>query len=73
MRITLTSINFNYDDGKGGTFESVDLNFTASGATFNPSGHVTVSKEEYETAGGGVDELKALVKDKMVQEIQNAE
>lgn len=72
MKITLNSINFNYGSGQGGEYTNVNLNFTASGSTFNPSGHVIISKEEYESINSVIG-FKEIIRQKMLSEIENAE
>lgn len=70
MRMTITGINFNYENGFENEYTSVDLNFITSGATYSISGPITVSKEDYQASSANNDELRALIKGKIVEDLQ---
>lgn len=69
MRLNITGINFNYDNGYENEYTSVDLSFVTSGATYSLSGPVTVTKEEYQAASGN-DGLKELIKNTIIADLQ---
>lgn len=70
MKIVLMGINFNYKDGYEKGYSDVNLNFNNSGSTFNVSGFITVTKEQYDEASGNVEELKELIKQEVLSNIQ---
>lgn len=70
MRMTITGINFNYENGFDEEFTSVDLNFITSGATYSINGPITVSKDEYQASSANNDELKKLIKAKIAEDLQ---
>ncbi|GIN86983.1 hypothetical protein J6TS2_33690 [Heyndrickxia sporothermodurans] len=71
MKIVLTGINFNYDTIDN-DFNSVNLNFTTTGATFKISNYIQVTKEQYEEAGLSNANLISLIKQEVIKEIQAA-
>jgi len=73
MRITLTGINFNYSNGFNADYTSVNLSFNSSGATFNISGYVEVTKDEYTAAAGDVTQLTALIKQSVINNLNEEE
>lgn len=73
MKITLTGINFNFSNGYDADFTGVNLSFNNSGATFNISGYIEVTKEEYMGAGGVVQNLIDLIKNKIIEALQPTE
>ncbi|GIN93301.1 hypothetical protein J22TS1_43520 [Siminovitchia terrae] len=70
MKITITGINFNYENGFDKEFTSVDLNFITSGAQYSLSGPVTVSKEDYQAASISNEQLRSLIKQTIVNDLQ---
>jgi len=69
MTFTLTGINFNFANGYGAGITGVNLSFATSGETFNISGYVAVTKDEYTAAEGDPDKLTALIKSKVQEKI----
>lgn len=72
MKLTLIGINFNYANGLNADYSSVKLNFTSSGTTFNLSGFVQATSDEYAAAAGDMTSLTNLVIQK-VNENLNAQ
>ncbi|KYC94357.1 hypothetical protein B4102_3578 [Heyndrickxia sporothermodurans] len=74
MKITLTGINFVFGNGYDQDFTAVNLNFTSSGTgmTFNLSGYVEVSKEQY-LAATTPDAMKGLIKQEVLNKLQESE
>lgn len=70
MKITLTGINFVFGNSYDEDFTGVNLNFISSGATFNLSGYVEVTKEQYMSAGGDTNQLKTLIVDEVINKLQ---
>ena len=66
--VYITSINFNYDDGFEHGFNGVSLNFQTTGQSYNISGKVVISKEDY-MATTGIDELRQKVKGKIIADL----
>ncbi|GGH83508.1 hypothetical protein JOD43_002107 [Pullulanibacillus pueri] len=66
MKLTLTGINFNYTNGFNAEYTDVKLNFNSSGGTFNSSGYVTVTKDQYSDAAGDPVKLVSLVKQQVI-------
>ncbi|GER73445.1 hypothetical protein [Weizmannia acidilactici] len=69
MKITLTGINFTYANGYNADYTGVNLSFATSGETFNISGYVAVTKDEYTAAAGDVSKLTDLIKSKVQEKI----
>jgi hypothetical protein len=67
MKITITGINFNYANGYEAEYTGVNLSFNSSGATFNLSGYIEVTKDQYAATSGDISQLKTLI----IQEVQN--
>lgn len=70
MRMTITGINFNYDNGFEQEYTSVNLSFVTSGSTYSISGPVTVSKEDYQAASGSNEQIKGLIKQTIINDLQ---
>ena len=68
--MTITGINFNYDEGFDKEYTTVDLSFITSGATYNINGPIKVSKDEYQASSANNDELKTLIKGKIIEDLQ---
>ena len=72
MRMTLTGINFQYDNGYNEEFTSVSLNFNSSGESLNISGLLNISNEQYKSTSGDVDLLKELIKQEIIIRLEPA-
>ncbi|PTY75794.1 hypothetical protein B5V89_19705 [Heyndrickxia sporothermodurans] len=71
MKIVLTGNNNNYKNGYNGEYESVNINFVAIGdPAINLSGYVEVTKEQYDEARDSDDNLKKLVKQEIINKLQ---
>ncbi len=70
MRMTITGINFNYENGFENEYTSIDLNFITSGGTYSISGPITVSKEDYQQSSGSNEQLRALIKQQIINDLQ---
>ncbi len=68
MRITITGINFNYDEGFDKDCTSVDVNYITSGFgyDFNNGQPVNISYDQYEQIEKDKDQLRILVADKII-------
>lgn len=74
MKIMLTGINFNYENGYNADYTTVNLTFNNSGgATFNISGYITITKEQYVTASGDINQLTSLIKQEILNKLQEPE
>lgn len=69
MKVTLTGINFNYTNGYDADYTGVNLQFNNFGATFNLSGYVVVTKDEYAAAAGNTEQLTALIIQKVLDNL----
>ena len=67
MRITVTNINFNYDNNN--ELQGVNLYFSSTGATFNINGYVEVGKDEYLTAATNMNKLADIIRSKVIETI----
>lgn len=72
MDITVTSINFNYENGYNADYTGVNLYFANSGQSFNLSGYITVTNEEYLSAASDINQLKSLIKQHIINKLQEA-
>lgn len=70
MDVTVTSINFNYENGYNADYTGINLHFANSGQSFNLSGYITVTNAEYLSAAGDINELKSLIKQKVIDKLQ---
>ncbi|WP_040981098.1 hypothetical protein [Oceanobacillus jeddahense] len=66
MRITITGINFNYDDGFDKDCTSVNVNYITDGINLNDGRPVEISHEQYEETKENKDKMRALVADKII-------
>lgn len=73
MNITITAINFNYDNGYGKDYTGVNIHFSNSGDTFTLSGYITLTNDQYNEAAGNIESMRTLVKDEIVNRIQKTE
>lgn len=70
--IKLTGINFQYQNGYNSSYTSVNLNFNSTGATFNLSGYIAITPEQYTAANGDLAALTTLVKNSITSTITGA-
>lgn len=68
MRVTITGINFKYDDGYGEDYTGVELQYITSGFKFTNNNPVTISKAEYEQNKSNSNGLRALIVDSKLSE-----
>ncbi|MFD1335748.1 hypothetical protein ACFQ4N_09330 [Oceanobacillus iheyensis] len=69
MRITITGVNFRYENGYDQDYTGVQLSYISSGFQFSPNGEpISITKEEYETNRQSKDGLKFLVADKILSD-----
>ncbi len=68
MRVTITGINFKYDNGYGEECTGVELRFIASGFKFTNNNPVEITKEQYEQNKSNTDGLRGLIVDKKIDE-----
>lgn len=71
MRVTITGINFKYDDGYDQEYTGVELQFITSGFKLTNNTPVQITKEQYEENKGNSNGLRALVVDKKIEEVEN--
>lgn len=70
MRVTITGINFKYDNGYGEEYTGVELQFITSGFKFFNNTPVQITKEQYEANKSNTNGLRALVVDKVLADVQ---
>lgn len=68
MRVTITGINFKYDDGYNEEYTGVELQFITSGFKFSNNNPVHITKGQYEVNKGNSNGLRALIVDKKLEE-----
>lgn len=69
MRITITGINFQYDNGFSEEYTGVQLTYITSGFNMSSSGEpISITKEQYEEHRQNKDGLKILVAEKIIAE-----
>jgi hypothetical protein len=71
MRITITGINFKYDNGYDKEYTGVELQFIASGFKFNHNEAVKITKQQYEDSKNSNDALRILIVDKILADVNN--
>lgn len=71
MKITITGINFNYDNGYDKEYTGVELQYIASGFKFTNNNPVRITKEQYEENKGSKDGLKILIINNILNDINN--
>ena len=71
MRVTITGINFKYDNGYNEEYTGVELQFITSGFKFTNNTPVQITKEQYEENKSNSDGLRALVVDKILVDVQS--
>lgn len=73
MDILITSISFNYANGSTADYTGINLYFSGNGETFTLSGYITVTNEQYNASAGDINQLRALVKDEIIKQLQTQE
>ncbi len=68
MRVTITGINFKYDDGYNQEYTGVELQYITSGFKFTNNNPVEITKEQYEQNKSNTNGLRALIVDKKIDE-----
>lgn len=68
MRVTITSINFKYDEGHDKDYTGVELQYITRGFKFSNNDPIEITKEEYELNKGNSDKLRGLVIDEKLEE-----
>ncbi|GIO22421.1 hypothetical protein [Oceanobacillus sp. J11TS1] len=66
MRITITGINFEYNDGFDKPCTGVNLNYIGNGFDFNSTQPVNITNDQYEASKDDKDKLKEVVADKII-------
>ena len=70
MRVTITGINFKYDNGYNQEYTGVELQFITTGFKFTNNTPVEITKEQYEQNKSNTNGLRALVVDKTLADVQ---
>ncbi|MEI3607070.1 hypothetical protein SPD48_15335 [Pseudogracilibacillus sp. SE30717A] len=68
MRVTITGINFKYDNGYNEEYMGVELQYITSGFKFTNNNPVEITKEQYEQNKSNTNGLRALIVDKKLDE-----
>lgn len=68
MRVTITGINFKYDNGYQEEYTGVELQFIASGFKLTNNNPVEITKEQYEQNKSNTNGLRALIVDQKISE-----
>lgn len=68
MRVTITGINFKYDDGYNEEYTGVQLQYTSSGFKFHNNNPVDITKEQYEDNKSDSNGLRALIVERKLEE-----
>lgn len=68
MRVTITGINFKYDDGYNEEYTGVELQYTSSGFKFSNKNPIHITKEQYEDNKSNSNGLRALIVEKKLDE-----
>ncbi len=71
MRVTITGINFKYEDGYQGEYTGVELQYITTGFKITNNNPVEITKEQYEQNKGNTDGLRALIVDKKLEEVND--
>lgn len=61
MRVTITGINFKYDNGYNGEYTGVELQYITSGFKITNNNAIEITKEQYEQNKSNTDGLRALI------------
>lgn len=71
MRITITGINFNYDNGYEKDYTGVTLNYIAAGFKFNPTESTTVTRDQYEELKNDKDGLRKVIVENIIKSAES--
>lgn len=71
MRVSITGINFKYDDGYNKEYTGVELQFITSGFKFNSNEPIQITKEQYEENQDNTNGLRALIVDKILGDVND--
>ena len=68
MRVTITGINFKYDDGYDQEYTGVELQYIANGFKISGNNPIEITKNQYEQNKDKPDGLRTFVVDKKIEE-----
>lgn len=68
MRVTITGINFKYDDGYGEDYTGVELQYITSGFKFTNNNPIEITKAEYEQNKSNSNGLRSLIVEQKIDE-----
>lgn len=68
MRVTITGINFKYDDGYNQEYTGVELQSIGSDFKIGKNNPVEITKEQYEENKSNANGLRSLIVDKKLDE-----
>lgn len=68
MRITITGINFNYDNGFDKDCTSVNVNYITDGISFNTNQPLVITHDQYQETKENRDQLRVLVAEKIISD-----
>lgn len=68
MRITITAIDFNYDDGFDKDCTSINVNYIPNGISLNDSQPVVTTHDQYKETKENKDKMRASVADKIISD-----
>ncbi len=71
MRVTITGIDFKYENGYDGGYTDVELRYITNGFKFTNNSRVVITKDLYEENKGNDDALRALIVDKQLEEVND--
>ena len=71
MRVTITGINFKYEDGYQGEYTGVELQYITSGFKITNNDPVEITKEQYEQNKGNTDGLRAMIVNNKLEEVND--
>lgn len=71
MRITITGINFKYENGFDQGYTGVDLNFITQGFKFSVNEPVQITKGQYETNQDNTNGLRSLIVNKILGDVNS--
>ncbi|GGP07259.1 hypothetical protein [Oceanobacillus neutriphilus] len=69
MRITITNINFNYDNGYEKDYTGVTINYIANGFKFNPNESATLTRNQYEELKDDKDGLRKVIVENIIESV----
>lgn len=71
MEITITSINFVYQNGLSGAITGVRLSFnTSTERTYVTSGYITITLMEYFASATSMEGLSDIVREKLIADLE---